>query len=528
MKRLSEFTDMLFQRFFGGSLCDESDKLKTIAEIAAEDETAAILPLSQFLTDESPLVRHAAADAVGHLVTLCRPEELVELDGEMRYYCDWHSRRKWDHFRKQDVGKLPTPRTTQAAALGLASFHGNGHVRERAVQLLDAIEDGSELPFILIRLNDWVDAVRQAARLAVERRLHGGAFQAFIANVALVFRLLEQQRADHRPLVQAVVRGLVQPEHEAALVDIVQSDNRSVRRTAFRAAMELSGPHQVRLANVCIRSTDPVIRLWCVRLATSIFDSDGLAAFLCHCEGDTFMPVRREVLRARVECLPGECAEALNAALFDPSPAIREEARFHLRKRGQVEFAEIYRRAIQEGSVFGGVIAGLGDTGSTEDAKLVLPFLHSESARLRMASVAAIGRLDVATHVEAIFERLTDRSPRVAKEAAKVLRECVSSIGTERLWRMFCSDEREHVRMAVLRLIDGLGSWEKLGYMIRAAADPNERIAARAMISASRLYNRVYTQPSEIQRQEIEESLLVTAGMLPASFETLLRTWLSR
>lgn len=82
--------------------------------------------------------------------------------------------------------------------------------------------------------------------------------------------------------------------------------------------------------------------------------------------------------------------------------------------------------------------------------------------------------------------------------------------------------------MAVLRLLDGLGSWEKLPYMIRAAADSNERIADRAIISASRLYNRVYTQPSEEQRRDIEEAIEATAGMLPASFENRLRAWLSR
>ena len=305
------------------------------------------------------------------------------------------------------MDKLPTPKTVQAAVLGLASFHGNGHVRERAVQLLDAIEDGSELPFLLIRLNDWVDVVRQVARLAVERRLHGEAFQAFVTNIALVFRLLEQQRADHGPLVQAVVRGLVQPEHEAALIDIVQSDSRNVRRTAFRAAMELSGPHRVRLANVCISSADPIIRLWCLQSATSIFDSDRLAAFLRHCEDDPFMPVRREVLRVRVVCLPEECGEALNAALFDRSPAIREEARFHLRKRGQQDFADIYRRAVQEHAQLDRAIIGLGETGDVSDAALVLPFLQSDCTRLRLAAVIAIGRLGAEAHAERIFERLT-------------------------------------------------------------------------------------------------------------------------
>lgn len=527
MKRLTDFTADLLQRLFGSSIQGESDKLKAIVEIAAEGEPAAILPLSHFLTDKSPLVRQAAADAVGSLVATCQPEDLAELDAEMRCYCYWHSLRSWDRFRKQDVGKLPRPSGAEAAVLGLASFHRNGHVRERAIELLDAIEGGSELPFLLIRLNDWVDAVRQAARSAVERRLHGGDFAPFVGNIALVFRLLDQQRADHAPLVQAVVRRLVEPEHEVALLGILKSDNRSVRRIAFQAAMDLDGNHRVRLVTECMHSTDPVIRLWSVRWAASITATDNLEALLRPLEHDTFMPVRREILRARIQSFPEKAEEALNAALFDRSAAIREEARFHLRKRGRSEFAETYRHAIREGLVFEGAIAGLGDTGTAEDAELLLPILQSASTRLRATAVAAIGRLGAENYAEAIFHRLADESPRVAKEAAKALRERVAVIGQERLWELFRSEARGHVRMAVLRLLDGLASWEKLPYMIRAAADSDESIATRGMISASRLYNRVFTQPSAQQRERIEASIAETAGKLPPGFEAEIRVWVS-
>lgn len=528
MGRLLELTAALYQRFFMRPFQGESDKLEAIVEIVAENNPALVPSLSCFLTDASPLVKRAAADAVGRLVALCRPEQLVALDESMRSHFGWHPYREWDRIRKQDVDRLPASKSMQSATLGLASCHHNGHVRERAVQLLDAINDGSELPFLLIRLNDWVAPVRQAARTAVERRLHGGVLEPFVANVPHVFRLLEQQRVDHTALVCAVMRVLIQPENEAVLVGMVNSDNRFVRRTAFREAMELPGNHRFRLLDVCIRSPDTVIRLWSARRGVALLDQDSLTEVLQHLERDTFMPVRREVLRVRIECFPGEAEGSLGTALLDRSFAIRDEARFHLRKRGEVEFAETYRHAFRKGIVCEAAVAGLGETGVAEDVDLILPFLQSDSARMRAVGVAAVGHLDGETHVEAIFERLKDVSPRVAKEAAKALGECTSSIGQERLWELFCSEKREHVRLAVLRFLDGLPAWEKLPYMIRAAADQNERIASRAVVSVTQLYNRVYTKPSGEQEARLQASIAETAGRLPPTFGEELQMWLSR
>lgn len=526
MKRLLQLMAMLFQRLFGEPLQHESDRLKAVRDIAANNETSAILPLSQFLMDESPLVRQAAANELGHLVARCRPEELVQLDREMRYYCGWHGCPEWHRFRKQDVDDLPIPETTHASVLGLVSFHWNGHVRERAVQLLDAVEDGSEIPFLLIRLNDWVDAVRETARLAVERRLCGDAFDPFFSNIAFVVRLLEQKRVDHGPLVQTVVQGLVKPEHQGALTGMVQSNNRNVRRPVFHAAMQLPGPHRLRLVSVCTESPDPVIRLSCVRLAPSIFTLEGLAAFLRRLEDDPFMPVRREVLRARVKSVPEESESAVHAALFDRSPAIREEARYHLLRRGQQDFADMYRNAIRNGFRLDRAIAGIGDTGDVADTERVCPFLQSSLISLRVAAITAIGRLGADIHVEPLFERLTDESPRVVRAAANALKGCAAAIGKERLWKLFCTHHTAHVRMAALRLLDGLGSWDKLPYMIQAAADSDMRIAERAMSSASRVCTRVFTRPSVQQQIAIEECMRVMTGRLPASFDARLRNWL--
>lgn len=531
MKRVSERTAELVQQLFTVSgwlpwqRTGTHEKVRTIERIAASDESGVILPLLSQLFDRAPEVANAAADAIARLVATCSPEDLYELDGQLRWQSEWDVGQHWPCLRPKEIANLPKPKQSQAAVFGLASFHGNGHVREKAVRLLDSVLDGSELPFLLIRMNDWVGPVQQVAQRAVERRLESEPFNLFARNLYYVFRLLEQQRSDHSHFVHAVVKKLTQVEHEVVLLESINSGDLFVRRAVFRLAVKTPGEHVARLVTAGFRSEDPILRLWAVREAPSVCENAELAALLRLSEDDVFMPVRRETLWARIERFPHAAEQVLNTALLDRSPAVREEARFHLRKRGMADCSDFYRTAIQESDHIETAIAGLGETGTKADAPLAVPLLKADRARLRRAAVRTIGRLAPEQHVECLIERLTDDSPRVALEAARALKDCTQFADADELWAIFRSDSRGHVNLAVLHLLDQLDTWRKLPYLIRAASNLNERVAARAMVSISGMYNRVFTHPSAEDKQKIQKAIDEKAGALKPSFRTELQKW---
>lgn len=532
MKRISERTVELVQQLYKVSgwlpwqRTGAHEKVRTIEKVAASEEAMAILPLLSQLFDSSSEVIDAAADAVARLVATCPPEDLYELDGQLRWQSEWDVGPQWLFLLSREIGNLPKPKQSQAAILGLASFHGDGYVRQTAVRLLDGVSDGSELPFLLIRMNDWVGAVQQDAQRAVERRLESGPFDLFVRNLYYVLRLLEQQRSDHSHFVHAVVRKLTQVEHQAVLLETLNNSDPFVRRAVFRLAVGTPGEHVARLVTAGFRSEDPILRLWAVREAPAVFENAELADLLRLSEDDVFMPVRRETLRARIERFPHEAEQVLNTALLDRSPAVREEGRFHLRKRGLADCSEFYRTALQDNVHIELAIAGLGETGTKVDAPLALPLLKADRARLRRAAVRTIGRLAPKQHVECLIERLTDDSPRVALEAARALRECTQFADADELWAIFRSDSRRHVKLAVYQLLDQLSAWRKLPYLIRAASDSNERIAARALTSISGMYYRVFTRPSAEDKQKIQKAIDEMAGALKPSFGTELQKWL--
>jgi hypothetical protein len=82
--------------------------------------------------------------------------------------------------------------------MALASFHPSGYVREEAIAHLAAVWDGTELPFLLIRVNDWVAPVRAPG----ERSSSGSRLIAGLTKWEAI-AYLAHALPDHDPVIAA-------------------------------------------------------------------------------------------------------------------------------------------------------------------------------------------------------------------------------------------------------------------------------------------------------------------------------------
>ena len=179
-----------------------------------------------------------------------------------------------------DVHGLITEEPTRTSVLGLLSFHRNGYVRHEAVRLLAQSHDASELPYLLIRQNDWVEPIRADARRAVQARLDEGHLSDFVTNLSLVIHLLAFQRQDHGDVVRRVIGMLVQPQHDKLLTRAIRSPAPMVRRGVVRLALDSEGEHRPRVVELALSSTDGVIRLWGSRHVRPCFSGKALEGIL--------------------------------------------------------------------------------------------------------------------------------------------------------------------------------------------------------------------------------------------------------
>lgn len=186
----------------------------SLRQLSVLGEPAAISAISYYLYDDDSAVAEEAALAVDSLIAATPAELLAAVDERIRaesYYGFQSKSWRADAFRL--IERFRGGRA-YLAAVGVASCHASGYVREAAVETLDReITSGAEIPFLLLRLDDWVPAVRLAAEHAVRHRLTHSHREAYLRVLGPIAQLRSRFRAGKSPAladVENLLRGDVQ------------------------------------------------------------------------------------------------------------------------------------------------------------------------------------------------------------------------------------------------------------------------------------------------------------------------------
>jgi HEAT repeat protein len=214
------------------------------------------------------------------------------------------------------------------AFVALASCHGSGFVRQAALRELARRREPRGLPFIAIRLNDWVAEVRVAAQAALTGFLYASFAPALVATLPLLFSLERQRRGDHAVVV-AWVRTLLQsPDSREAVLDGCLSEDADVRRLCYRLAIAAEGAEPAPILAQALSDSQPVIRVWAVRTAASDVTRPWARDVAFQALSNRSVQVRSVALQSLADVLPPEDLRRLaEKALLDESATARWQAR---------------------------------------------------------------------------------------------------------------------------------------------------------------------------------------------------------
>jgi HEAT repeat protein len=398
----------------------DASVLERIASLGRSRDLRVIPELLVYLPPAASIYGEAAADAVHALIESASPEAIAQFDA-------WYRARTWQgppspSWANMRVGPLEPWAKGYPATVGLATCHRSGFVREKAVETLARCETGLELPFLLVRLNDWVPEVRFVAAKGARLRLTAAYASHWVRCLALLERLRLGSRSDHGWLRGPVDALLQRDECRAALEAGLLSGSVGVRRACLRVAAGLADPTE--LVRRALGDPDPLTSGRAADLLCRTLEGDALRKVLA--------VMRRGNARARGLALTSHCAgfpedaeEVLRAALLDGAASVRELARFEWRKKEPaLDFASFYRSAIDRrtGDEEVAALRGLAETGTVQDVPLFLKYAENQRARLREAAVFGLGRCDGENHRELLVKSLSDTNLGVVKTARRYAR----------------------------------------------------------------------------------------------------------
>lgn len=405
----------------------DPDVLTHIEQLGAHGKLRGVVELLPFLPPTTVAAYGArAAMALTAIVSRAseRPNEVAEFDQwfrESTYAVPYWP--IWDHLRAKPLA----PWLAQfPAILAIATCSPSGYVREQAVvQLAQTAVDGSELPFLLLRLNDWVAPVRFVAARAIQARIVPTYARAWVQNLGLLARIRAGGRSDHSWIARPIEALLQAETSRSALEAGLSAAATDVRRASVRIAAQAVAEDLLRIA---LRDTDPV---------TSRMASAALCKVLKGRPLQDVLDVMRKgnaaarVLALETTCdhFPHRAEQELRAGLLDAATQVREVARFRWSKEnlGALDFAAFYRAEMNAtaGDSFVTALRGLAEVGALDDAPVFRAFAKDPRARVREAAILGLGRVDGSRHIDLIEQALHDSNLRVVKAAHRYARVCL-------------------------------------------------------------------------------------------------------
>jgi hypothetical protein len=342
----------------------------------------------------------------------------------------WHARRRldqevrrstwaepawfegWHAVQVEHVHNIVAASPEPALAAAALSMHPKGYVREQAVQILAGSPPGVALPFLEVRLTDWVQEVGDAAQAAIEPMV-------VVENTDDLLRLA--------PLIDQMAAGRSRSfDRPEAVLDRI-------------ATLVDSGQLGSTLS-----TGDAPTRRWCARLLVArgasaawldaaLGQADVVTASIIGNGAARERPDDEAVLNQLLTSVSGSlralalfhlqerggdrATSASHTALTDRSPLTRDLARRYLAAAG-IDVRQRYLQLVAEDPR---AFESFADLATRTDLALVEQFLHHDQPRLRARATTAYARLNPSAALPVLLDKLDDPSPMVIRTSGRSL-----------------------------------------------------------------------------------------------------------
>jgi|GEM_PF-1941781 len=550
MRQLSDKSRALFKKLeslslerslLSGDKSEENiqESINLMKTIAATREWPALLFLPQYLASNEKRICETAADAVELILHTMRISCLLQVDGRLRAGT-WSVSSPLQILDNLTQQKISTWFLGKAriGLCGMTSFSSNGYLREAALWQLAKHDDGGELPFLLIRMCDWVPKICAIACDEVEKRIMHSYAGHLLDNLELLDRVAKRDRriglARRLEVVEKVRTFLKSAKNRDLLIGGLSHADLEVRRWSLLLLSEIGNIKPDVIMSRLLQDSDLTTRHMAFQWAERLPPAQRAAVFKQLLD-DKAGTIRRDALRALCPLTKDQGRAYVIHALMDKSATVRDYARWKL---GSLEptfdMRQFYLKLVQaqpRDTVAAEAIYGLGETGQTEDGKIVFPFIEHGRPAQQRAAISAIAKLGAKDYVDELLALFVEGSESISSAAGRALEKVAHLILPDTLWEIVVSHARQLVKLKALKLLNKAEKWERVIFMLQALSteDKSMKDFANASLGTwQRQYELTwtYTLPSASQKIRLVKGMKGCAHTLSDPLRAMLEVCL--
>jgi HEAT repeat protein len=377
----------------------------------------------------------------------------------------------------------------------IATLNSSGYVREKAVKKLADTNNEKAIPFIVYRLADWVQAVRETALKGIENFKKLEFINALVDNLTIFEWLQKVERTD-LSLVHSDIMNFVVVKNKQFVIENFKSFS---DRTRIVIAKKIANSISIELEELKILLND---KHFLVRnFALSHFDK------LTKTEVDKLLVDKSA--RVRLQTLYNlksqeDFLKVVFPFLSDNSSSIREFARYTL-KNSISDFPAIYNDNLKNKQDIIGSLSGIAETNGKNYVESIVPYLIDTKLKVRKIAFLALKQLDNEKAYDFALQNLDSEYIGIRNI---IIEYFTNKATTEVLHkaRTIYSKGQFEFKKSMLKLFSKIGKWTTIADIMIGTIDENENIRQLSLGYLQQWRNKATTYFTQPKQGELERA----------------------
>lgn len=397
--------------------------------------------------------------------------------------------------------------------LGFGTFHHDGWLREAALKELLKCDSELKVPFILIRSCDWVLNIREVSKNEVDKLINNN-LKTVLESIPLIERLKRISRFNYKNIMEKIDIEFNEEDIWNYVSYAVNCKDKYFRefliiRIINSSVLEIEDKIKI------IKSEEiPTVRLKAINTLLENISKEDLIAYNSFLLEDNFSKIKSNILYKLYTMKLLNNVEFLIPYTVDTKNSIREDSRFYIKKLGQFDFMDFYKKHLP----LKGAILGLCDLADKEELDIIKGLLKNSKGKVAKKIINTMVSIDADECKDTLYEALIGSNIKHSNQSRKASLKNKISYDVEKMYYEFRTTNYEHVKINLSHILCSNRKWIAIPYILECHESKNKeiiKIARKALENWLLTFNYNYDKVSDKQRLVINESIEAYQNYIP-------------
>lgn len=441
-------------------------------------------------------------------------DDICKIDIQMRETTSMEWNIDWKTLKIENFITKQMSKDEQRAVLIFSSFNPNGYIREQALKLLVFYEE--TLPYLVLRLNDWVYNVRQTALTMFSKRLVEATDEELINTLPFLHKLQKSKRGDNF-IISSLMQDKFCANEKLLEKGLANSDVRT-RKTCLSFISNTSLPKTALLLKHIKKESDPFVRrmIFQILFKENIKIEELSKQFL----KDKYPANRLLALQYLYDYNIDLAFIKAYQMLLDRNLQVRILSREIIKTIKKTDnFHQFYLENLSSNTTI--AVYGLGEVGCKEDCYIIEPYLKNSKTAVVRAAMISLMHLDSEKYITLITEMLYSEHSSIVNTAFMLLKK-YKDYDYKKILEAYQEIDYENAKIKCALLLFQASKWKTLLYILTIIGSNYEKLEAICQAQLSRwllLYNNSFQSLSKKDSEEIKILINIKKPFLTSKIE---------